>query len=81
MQELDAITRLAELGMTAILLAILFALWKEFRDQGKFIRELLLQAEAERKVLALHAGLDTVTLNGEAQAIRADIAMRKQSPN
>lgn len=81
MEGLDAITRLAELGTSAILVTILFMLWKEFREQGKFIRELLLQAEAERKVLAIHAGLDTITLKGEAQAIRADIAMRKQSPN
>lgn len=80
MEELEVIARIAELGMNAVLLVILFTLWKDYREQNKFIRDQLLEADAERRVLASRMGIDTVTFKAEAQAIRNDIASR-QSPN
>lgn len=71
MAEIDIITRVADLGSTALLAVILFFLWRDYRDQNAFIRDLLKDAEAERQALAAHVGIDIVQLKAEAVAYRA----------
>lgn len=70
MESIGLLTQLAQLGATAILLVILYFLWQEFKEQNKFIREQLMQSEAERKVLAAQIGMSTQQLKFEAQEVR-----------
>lgn len=68
--SIELLTQVAQLGATGILLVILFFLWQEFREQNKFIRDQLLQLEAERVVLARQIGMTTQQLTSEAQVVR-----------
>lgn len=77
MEQIDIIARVLDLGATGVLAAVLWQLWREFKEQNKFIRDLILQGEAERRVLARHAGLDTITLKAEAAAIRERMQLQQ----
>lgn len=81
MEGLEALARIAELGLSATLLIILFVLWREFREQNKFIRDIFLQGEAERRAMAERLGMDTITLKAEAQAIRERWSREDRQPS
>lgn len=70
MESISLVTQIAQLGATAILLIILWFLWQEYREQNKFIRDQLVQSQAERKVLAERVGMTTQQLDAEAQVVR-----------
>lgn len=77
MESIGLLTQLAQLGATGILLVILYFLWQEFKEQNKFIREQLIQSEAERKVMAQHIGLSTQSLKAEAAQVRREMEQAK----
>lgn len=70
MDSLNGITQIAQLGTNGVLLVILYFLWQEYRTQNQFIRDQLVQSEAERKVLASAIGMTTQQLQIQAQAVR-----------
>jgi hypothetical protein len=69
-ESIEVLARILDLGATGILAAILWTLWKEFREQNRFIREMLLEGEAERRALAERLGMTTLDLKAEAQIVR-----------
>jgi hypothetical protein len=51
-EMLDLIAKLAQLGMSGVLLVLLNKLWVAFDQQNAFIREMLLQAQRDREAIA-----------------------------
>lgn len=51
-ETLDLITKLAQLGMSGVLLVLLNKLWGAFDEQNKFIRDMLTQAQKDREAIA-----------------------------
>lgn len=68
--QLTAILDIAQAGGTAILLALLYTLWKAYEKQNEFIREMLLQSQAERQVIANRLGMSGGELQSKAEAVR-----------
>jgi len=69
-EAFEVLTKVADLGVSGILLVILFNLWREYQATNKFIRDILLQAQAERAVLAEQLGLRPDELKEQAAAKR-----------
>lgn len=70
MDGLSNLVDVAQLGSTVILLVILFFLWQEFKEQNKFIRDQLTQADAERRALAEAIGMNTQQLHFSAEQVK-----------
>jgi len=66
----EAIQLIAQLGSTGIVLVILLALWNEYKEQAKYIRERLDQSDAERQVIAKELGLSTQQMKLQTALIR-----------
>lgn len=75
--DIATLTQIVQAGGTAILLVILYFLWQEFREQNKFIRDMLTQAQAERKVLAEQMGMTTQELSAQAAIVRRKMEAEK----
>lgn len=69
MAEIDILARLLDLGATGILAAVLWALWREYKEQNLFIRDLIEQAAAERRALAERLGMTDVEVKAEAHLV------------
>jgi len=70
MENITALLDLAQAGGTAILLFILVALWRAYEKQNEFIREMLLQSQAERQVIANSLGMSGGELQSRAANLR-----------
>lgn len=70
MDSLSNLVDVAQLGSTVILLVILFFLWQEFKEQNKFIRDQLTQADAERRALAEAMGMSSQQLQYSAELVK-----------
>jgi len=68
--SLSNLVDVAQLGSTVILLVILFFLWQEFKEQNKFIRDQLTQADAERRALAEAMGMSSQQLQYSAELVK-----------
>jgi hypothetical protein len=61
---------LIDLGMSAILLVFCWLLWNRLNYVTDFLINDRKQAQAERRVIAKNAGMDTKDLSREAKLIR-----------
>lgn len=83
--DVQAITQVLQTGMSGVLLVILFRLWGAFDEQNKFIRDQLLQSQAERKVIATAVGMTTQDLSAQAAVVRRQMQaapnLHNEQPN
>lgn len=68
---IELLTQISQLGATGFLAVVLYFLWQEFKEQNKFIREQLLESQAEREVIAKNIGMTTQELKHETMVVRA----------
>lgn len=78
--DISTLTGIAQLGASGVLLFILAKLWEAYERQNAFIRDLLLQGQAERAVIAERLGMTAEELHAEAAVKRAEMPSSTRLP-